>query len=417
MPASTRLPFLAAAGLLFAAIAHADVTIQEKISMDLPIFKATSETTENYAGDRKRHDTAMHCQGFMSMFCGNSGSGEIVRLDRGMIYDLEPSKKRYREHPLPTEAERREMQQRMEAMMKKMKQCQAQQPQAQQGPDTSKCQMSPARMEVKNLGSDGQILGHDVHHTKATLTSSCTNTETHEVCDMQFGFDTWLTGDRIEGLEDRTAFTQAYMKKIGFTGEAGAEMAKAVQQMMAPYAEQLKELKAKSADLKGTPLRTAFRVSYGGPQCASAKNNSAGSGAGGPAGGDLGAAATEAVAESTAQAAAAKAANGTVGGTIASQTLARVGGKLLGGLFSKKKKADDAASGKTEETKAAESASGMVNMVSFTTETTAITPGPVPADRFEVPADWKKIVPSPKTEKEQEFTCPGEKPKGKGDAD
>ena len=104
MPASTRLPFLAAAGLLFAAIAHADVTIQEKTSMDLPIFKAIGESTENYAGDRKRHDTALHCQGFMSMFCGNSGSGEIVRLDRSMVYDLEPSKKRYREHPLPTEA-------------------------------------------------------------------------------------------------------------------------------------------------------------------------------------------------------------------------------------------------------------------------------------------------------------------------
>ena len=51
--------------------------------------------------------------------------------------------------------------------------------------------MSPAKVEVRNLGADGQILGHNVHHSVVNLTQSCTNSETHDVCDMQYGFDTW----------------------------------------------------------------------------------------------------------------------------------------------------------------------------------------------------------------------------------
>jgi hypothetical protein len=44
-------------------------------------------------------------------------------------------------------------------------------------------------------------------------------------------------------------------------------------------------------------------------------------------------------------------------------------------------------------------------MVSFTTETTAIRTEPVPADRFEIPAGWKKILPKAPG-KEEPFACP-----------
>jgi hypothetical protein len=47
-----------------------------------------------------------------------------------------------------------------------------------------------------------------------------------------------------------------------------------------------------------------------------------------------------------------------------------------------------------------------IQMAAFTTETVAINTDAVPADRFEVPADWKKIVPAPSKKGEDEFTCP-----------
>ena len=390
------------AGLLLTGLcglAAADVTIEEKARLEAAIFKANIETTENFTADKKRHDSQMHCEGMMSMFCGNAGSGEIVRLDKGMAYDLEPAKKRYREHPLPTEAERKELQRRMKETMEKMKQCYGQQAQPQQpAVDPSKCEMSPAKVDVKNYGADGQIIGHDVHHSAVTMTSSCTNKETHEVCDMQFGFDVWLTDDKVAGLEERDGFTKAYMQKIGFTAEGNAEMLRQMQQVLAPYAEQLKQLKSKSGDFKGQALRTAFHVATGGAQCASAKKAAADAGASG----DLGAQTKDAVAQSAAEVAASKAADGSVGGTIASRTLSSVGGKLLSGLFNKKKKAEstEAAAPKSGET----ADPNMVTLVKFSTETTAVTPGSVPAQRFEIPADWKRI--EPKAAKDEAFTCP-----------
>jgi len=391
-----------AALLSVAGIACADVTIEEKTSIELPIFKAHGNATENITADKKRRDYEFRCEGMMSMLCGKAQTSEIVRLDKNLTYELEPAKKSYREQPFPTEAERQELQKRLAEAMDKMKQCAAQQP-VQPAVDPSKCQMSPATVDVKSLGADGQLLGHDVHRTAVNLTQSCTNKETGDVCDMQFGFDVWLTGDKVPGMEDRVAFDKAYLTKMGITGDSSAAMQKQVQQMLAPYAEQMKELQAKSGDLKGQALRTAFHVAYGGAHCAAASKAGAG-GAGSSVGsGDLGQQTTAAVAQSAASVAAEKVAGEGVVGSIASRTMSSVGGKLLSGMFAKKKKpeAEAASSGKTAEA----AAPAMVTMVQFTTETTAIRTDAVAADRFEIPAGWKRIVPKA-AGKEEPFSCP-----------
>ena len=399
-----RLRGISVLAALLTGVAFADVTIEEKSTIDLPIFKAHATSTEDFATDRKRRDTEMNCEGMMSMLCGKAQNGEIVRLDKNLSYELEPKKKSYRETQFPTAAERSEFQKRMAANVEKMKQCAAQQP-SQPALDTSKCQMSPAKVEVRNLGADGQILGHDVHHSVVNLTQSCTNSETHDVCDMQYGFDTWLTDDRIPGLDDRKAFEMAYMTKLGLTAEGSAAMATQVQQMLAPYSAQMNELKNKSSDLKGQPLRTSFHMAYGGAHCAAASRASAGSAPGG--GADLGQQTADAVAGSVANTAASKVSGGGLLGGVASGTISAVGSKMLSGVF-KKKKPD---AGEAGDAKPAEvAAPGMVTMVTFTTETTAIRTGPVPADRFEIPAGWKKIVPKAQA-KEEEFSCPAS---GKG---
>ncbi len=390
-----------------AGVAFADVTIEEKSTIELPIFKAHSNSTEDITADKKRRDYEMKCEGMMSLLCGNAQSGEIVRLDKSASYELEPKKKSYRETPFPTAAERAEYQQLMQANLEKIKQCAAQQPAQPTQPtvDTSKCQMSPAKVDVKNLGADGQILGHAVHHSVVSLTQSCTNKETGDVCDMQYGFDSWLTDDKIAGLDDRKAFEMAYLSKMGLTGADSAAMAKQVQQMMAPYSQQLNDLKAKSGDIKGQPLRTSFHIAFGGAHCAAASKSNAGGAAGGAAGsgGDLGQQATDAAANSAASAASAKVRGGGLLGGVASDTMNAVGAKMLSGMFSKKKKPDTGDTGDAKPVAAA--APDMVTMVTFTTETTAIRSDPVPADRFEIPVGWKKIVPKAQG-KEESFSCP-----------
>ena len=56
-----------------------------------PIF-----STSSISGDRKRDDNDSHCEGMMSLFCGNMRSGDIIRLDRGVTWHLQPDKKSYR---------------------------------------------------------------------------------------------------------------------------------------------------------------------------------------------------------------------------------------------------------------------------------------------------------------------------------
>ena len=76
---------------------------------------------------------------------------------------------------------------------------------------------------------------------------------------------------------------------------------------------------------------------------------------------------------------------------------------MIGGLFSKKKQ-PDAAPPKDSSAAAAPVPAGLVTVAEFTVETTAISTGAIPADQFEMPAGWKKIVPQEKAMTEP--TCP-----------
>jgi hypothetical protein len=94
-------------------------------------------------------------------------------------------------------------------------------------------------------------------------------------------------------------------------------------------------------------------------------------------------------------------------------------GNLVGGLFHKKKTGESQAGGAAppDSTAASEppaaAATGapdpysqFVQMAAFTTETVQINTDAIPADRFEVPADWKKDEPKAAKHGEDDFTCP-----------
>jgi len=131
---------------MFPLGAGADVTVQEQTTFDLSVIKANSTMTELTTSDKQRRDTAMHCEGFMSMFCGNAQTGEITRLDRDVHWSLEPKKQEYRETPFMTAAQREAAMQEAQATLDKMKQCPAAPQSTAPGPNTSKCQMSAPKL-------------------------------------------------------------------------------------------------------------------------------------------------------------------------------------------------------------------------------------------------------------------------------
>jgi hypothetical protein len=405
------LPFTAFAGLVVFLLVprsgHADVTIQQQTQFDFAIIKSHGTKTELTTADKRRSDSEMHCEGLASMFCGNSQSGEIIRLDRNVEWALEPKKMEYRETPLPTAAQLSAARQEAQAMMEKVKQCPAMAQHTAPAPDTSQCEMSPPRVEVKQPGTHATLAGHDTQLTQLALTESCTNKTTGDVCDFVFALDSWLSQDQIAGLADQKAFLQAYQAKLGLDPSDPA-IQKQMRQFLAPYADVLKQVSARSGELKGYPLKTVLRIAYGGEHCAAVKNQPAGGsgnalGDASQAAGNAAAASTASAAGSAAGAAAGNVAKDSVGSSIFSSAANAFGSKLTSGLF--KKKADTAAPapGNAPDTGLPP---GMIQAAQISIETTSIDAAAVPPEKFEIPAGWKKVEPKAKETASKEFACP-----------
>jgi hypothetical protein len=364
-----------------AAVVQADVTIEQKTTLDVAsMIRTHGSSKTDIAADKKREDTEMHCEGMMSLVCGNVRSGEIVRLDRGLTWHLEPDKKRYREDVFATPEELAEMRAKMQARLDKMRSCPV--TQRQQPIDKSKCEMSPPKIDVHKTDDKMSIAGHDTQRTLATLTETCTNKETGDVCDTVVAIDVWLTQDQLPGTGDRRAYDQAYAKKLGLVDEKGA-MRSEFAKFLAPYQSQIKQLTDKSSDLKGQPLKTSLRVLMGGQQCgATAKMKASGSASGDSSAGD------------------------------GSNPMANVGqagkaiGSLVGGLFHKKKTDDSQTAASAPPSSTPDPYAQFLQMAAFTSETVTINADAVPANRFEVPSDWKKEEPKATKQADEEFTCP-----------
>ena len=82
------LPLVFLPMLLAAAMAHADVTVQERIDLDVAGIKAHGTTTQLSTSDKARSSTEISCEGLLSMLCGKNANLEIVRLDRDVILKI-----------------------------------------------------------------------------------------------------------------------------------------------------------------------------------------------------------------------------------------------------------------------------------------------------------------------------------------
>ena len=194
---SSMTVFVACAFALLHEPALADVTVQEQTTFDLSLIKAHGTSTELTSGDKQRRDADMHCDGMMSFFCRNMGSGEVTRLDKDLIWTLNPKDKSYTETHFPTAAERQAAEEKMRAVLEKLKQCPARP--GSNEPDTSKCQMSPPKIDAHQTDQHMTIAGHDARLSQISLTESCHTPDNSDTCDFIIAMDSWLTQDEIPG--------------------------------------------------------------------------------------------------------------------------------------------------------------------------------------------------------------------------
>ncbi len=404
IPATRRLIVLCS--ILAARGAVADVTIQEQMSLDASIMKAHTTETSYFSGDKKRHEYLFACDGMMKLLCGKQKTLDIERLDEGVTWRIDDKQRTYTESGLNSAEHWQTAVKQQQAAYDKLRSCPAMHSAA---PDTSKCEMSEPEIAVTKTNEHATLLGHDAQRTNITMSQSCKVRETGEECQLAYEFDVWLTQDDIDGVADRRAFEQAYLKKQGISGDAMANptMARA----MAPYAESFRKLSAKSGDLKGFPLRTRFRFAYGGAHCSAGGVPDSG----GPPTlmSNAGSSARSSAESSTASAAgwsAAESAERSVGSGpaayIAGSTAGAFTRSLVGGLFAKHRASESTSPAMPSDTTIV-TANGQAlhTFAEMTLETVSIDTTPVAPARFEVPAGYKKLTPEAPTT-DQTVSCP-----------
>lgn len=390
-PVRAALLALGVATVLAAQAAHADVTVQRQMSVEgagaMSVIDMSGTTTTAISGQRERTDSNLQMKSrLVRMFAHGAGhTSEIIRLDQGQVYQLDPDKKQYSEISL---ADQRAQ---LEQAAQKSRQAQQKQP-SPTGMDESQCQWSQPVVDVKQTGSKATIAGYAAQQTTVTSTQSCTDAKTGSVCKVVLTLDEWLAPD-VEGTEEFTKFQQAYAQKVGLG--AGGTATQRAAALFSRYPGAWKQVADKMNALHGYPVRMSFALGFGGPQCKSAQQAQSSQAslpqASPPSGAtmssEIATSAGEAAGETLAEKAGASAFGGLAG---------EIGGRFASRLFhhhhKKKKVPPQPAADAQSATVGPGVANGLITPLRITSELVSVKQDPIAADTFEVPADYRKVA-------------------------
>ncbi len=333
---------LAVGSILVCASAFADITLEERISVEgaglMRMANMSGTTKTAISGDRSRTESDLKMQSRLVRMVarGMGPTADIVKLDEGKVYELDLKKKQY------TEATFDEMRAKLEAARQQAEQAKQPTPL-----DESQCEWSPPKADVKRTGEKAQFAGFDAERLTILASQSCRDKQTGSVCDVTLSLDQWIA-PRFDGGVDALRFQRAYAQKMGYDAAVSRDLAERAKTMFGRYQGVWTEIAKKTGDVQGYPVKTSFAFAVGGPQCQGE------------------------------QAAQASGADSSAAGGVA--------GQIVGSIF-KRKKADQQA-----QTTPAASAlpAGMVPLITLTSELTAVSTAAVPPAAFDIPADFKK---------------------------
>ncbi|MGB8657799.1 MAG: hypothetical protein WCE90_08445 [Candidatus Zixiibacteriota bacterium] len=349
-------------GVLIAAVvvlvvmvagARADVTVQRVIKSSGFGGIGASETAQKMmiSGDKETTTGTTKFSGKFSSLMNKAAkeATSITRLDKELIWSLDPDKKTYTELTF----------EQMKKMMESMSGLLTTNPMKADSLRKAMAKLS-TEVDVNKTGEKKTIAGLDCERVILSIRGETKDSVTKVTDTTWMKNDAWMAPvDQVPSeLRD---FDMKMAEKLGFA-EGGA-----LAGFLNQYADDLKKLQEKLKELKGYPVASTFSIVMSTHAQDQARAQ----------------AKTEEKPEQTAQAEEEKPTAGVKGLKPS-----------LGGLF--KKKANDEAKKKQEE-KAKEKQSetqaqpGPRTLVELTTETQSITTAGVDASLFEIPAGYKKV--------------------------
>ena len=374
--------------LLASGFAAADITTEQKVSIQgigpMSFADMSGTTRTAISGNRSRTDSDMVMQSKLVRFLARNTVGptaDIVLLDSDKLYRLNLNKKEY------TEQSFEELRANMQKALQGGQGDQGDSAHARQQPaaiDQSKCDWLPPKSDVKT-GGKATIAGFDAQQIIITAEQPCKDKETGAICEIALTVDEWLASS-LSTNEEITKYHQAYAQKLGLdtVGQDANDRAKA---MFSQYKGVWEDIASKMKNAKGYPVRSSFSLAIGGDQCKQAQTAKQQSGDSGDSG-------------SNPSAGSASSSGGSSAPTSPAELANQVGAKL-GSLFHRKK--DDsqaAASNQGTQAPAATAApatpvatgpSGTVPLMTISSELVSVSTAPIPANAFDVPADFKKV--------------------------
>lgn len=351
--AAGTAPLLA---LAVALPALADVTVEQTTRLEggglMSMMNMSMSSSTSISGDKSRNDSTMKMDSrWMRMFAGGADSSEIIRLDREMVYSLNPDKRRYTEMSLAQQ--RAEVEQSME----QLREAQESQKQGGAGVDESQCEWSEPETSVERTGQRTSVAGYEAEQLRIVAAQSCRDRQNpDQVCEFELTLDQWLAPD-VPGGAEMLAFFESYAEKLGLEVSGSPGFAQRAQSMFGGYQGLWSELVAEMQEMQGYPVRSSFSLAIGGPQCADMNQM-------------------------------ADAGNGGGGGVPSAADVGRAIGGSLGGLFGRGRKKEEPEPPPDEP--AAVREDGLIDFMTVSTEVTSVSTADVPDDHFEVPAGYRK---------------------------
>jgi hypothetical protein len=376
---------------LAAGVASADITTEQKVSIQgigpMSFADMSGTTRTAISGNRSRTDSDMVMESKLVRFLARNAIGptaDIVLLDGDKLYHLNLNKKEY------TEQSFEELRGNMQKAMQGGKGDAAEARQQPSAIDQSKCDWLPPKSDVKT-GAKAKIAGFDAQQIIITAEQPCKDKESGAICEIALTVDEWLASS-FSTNEEITSYHKAYAQKLGLdaVGQDASDRARA---MFGQYKGVWEDIASKMKDAKGYPVKSSFSLAIGGDQCKQAQTAKDQSG-GGANGGSSASSGSSSGSTSSSEGSSTP----TSPGELANQV-----GAKLGAFFHRKKDDSQAAAnsqGGQSQTAAAPAApaapaatgpSGTIPMMTISSELVSVSTASIPANAFDVPADFKKV--------------------------
>jgi hypothetical protein len=339
---------LAGAAALTAPLVHADVRLTERVAVEgtgmMSLANMSGTTTTAISANSARMDNNLQMESRLArMFARDAGKvTEVVRLDDDVVLEIENGKKRYRQSSVS--ARRAQLEQASE----QLRQAQAQQPMG-AGLDDSQCEWSEPRAQTTKTGNKASFAGISAQQTTVVVKQSCKLRTNGAVCEVAIASDFWVAAD-FPGASEAQKFRRAYAEKLGLATGSGT-FGQQAQSLLGRYPDAWKRLAEELGKVKGQPVKNVFSLEMDGAGCSASSGQNGQGGAGNP-------------------------------------NPAEVASQIMGGLFGRKKAAEESAAAKPAPAGSSPSA---VVILRLSTELTAIESGALDGSTFQAPPGFKKV--------------------------